>query len=252
MKIQYCSDLHIEFSRNYQFLFRNKIKAIGDILILAGDIQLLASNPQKDNFLDYLSETFKEIFWLPGNHEYYQSSISKYESYFSEKIRENMTLLNNTVVKRNGVNLIFSTLWGKISVKKEIMVRLSMNDFHVISYNLHKLTVKDFNDLHQTSVDFIVSSLESLKGGKNVVITHHVPTLDNYPEKYKNSELNEAFAVELKPLIEQYQPDYWIYGHSHANTPEFNIGKTKLVTNQLGYVELREHYSYRPDAYIEL
>lgn len=43
-------------------------------------------------------------------------------------------------------------------------------------------------------------------------ITHHIPTLFNYPAKYKNKVLNEAFAVELFNLIDNSGPDYWIYG----------------------------------------
>jgi len=42
--------------------------------------------------------------------------------------------------------------------------------------------------------------------------------------------------VELFDLIETTSPDYWIYGHTHRNTANFEIGKTKLLTNQLGYV----------------
>ena len=38
MKIQYCSDLHLEFSHNFEFIKKNPIIPIGDILILAGDI----------------------------------------------------------------------------------------------------------------------------------------------------------------------------------------------------------------------
>lgn len=74
----------------------------------------------------------------------------------------------------------------------------------------------------------------------------------NYPEKYKRDFLNEAFAVELFDFIETYQPDCWIYGHHHNNTPAFEIGKTKMLTNQLGYVKYNEHELFRNDAVIKI
>ena len=38
MKIQYCSDLHLEFEDNLNFLSNCPIKRVGDILIIAGDL----------------------------------------------------------------------------------------------------------------------------------------------------------------------------------------------------------------------
>ena len=88
--------------------------------------------------------------------------------------------------------------------------------------------------------------------GKTVVVTHHVPTLLNYPSWYKTSILNQAFAVELFDLIEDSLIDYWIYGHSHINTPEFMIGNTHLLINQLGYVSHFEHQQFQKDKIIVL
>jgi hypothetical protein len=74
----------------------------------------------------------------------------------------------------------------------------------------------------------------------------------NYPEQYKGDVLNEAFAVELYDLIESSNIDYWVFGHHHYNTPEFTIGSTKLLTNQLGYVQQSEHRLFGKDRCIEL
>ena len=64
--------------------------------------------------------------------------------------------------------------------------------------------------------------------------------------------MNEAFATELHELIEQSSIDYWLYGHHHFNTPPFNIGKTKMITNQLGYIKFMENTGFKNDAVIEI
>lgn len=78
------------------------------------------------------------------------------------------------------------------------------------------------------------------------------PTLLNYPERFVGSILNEAFAVELRGMIEKYQPAYWIYGHHHQNNPGFKIGSTMLLTNQLGYVRINEHAGYSSAKIFEI
>jgi len=74
----------------------------------------------------------------------------------------------------------------------------------------------------------------------------------NYPSQYKGDILNEAFAVELFDLIESSNINYWVYGHHHSNTPEFVIGNTKLINNQLGYVQRNEHLKFETNKCIEL
>ena len=114
MKIQYCSDLHLEFLDNRKWVLENLIMPKGDILILAGDIVLFKEIHQHQKFFDYLSEHFEQTFWIPGNHEYYNVDISKRSGFFEEKITDNLTLLNNTVKNINRARLVFSTLWSHI------------------------------------------------------------------------------------------------------------------------------------------
>jgi predicted phosphohydrolase len=241
MKIQYCSDLHLEFPENQSFLKANPLKPAGDILILAGDIVPFDEMNKHAGFFDYLADNFKTTYWIPGNHEYYRSDASERSGTLNEKIRSNVVLINNQSVKVNNINLIFTTLWSHISPVYEWKIQKNMSDFHVITYQGQPFSIELFNQMHEDCKEFLVSALQETADHKTIVVTHHVPTLINYPQRYEESLLNEAFVVELSDLIESSGIDYWIYGHTHANTDDFEVGKTHMITNQLGYVEYNEH-----------
>ena len=56
MKIQYASDLHLEFADNWRYLKENPLQVTGDILVLAGDIGYLGDeNYSKHPFWDWAS-----------------------------------------------------------------------------------------------------------------------------------------------------------------------------------------------------
>lgn len=244
MKIQYGSDLHIEFKENKDFLEKNPIKPEGEILLLAGDIVPFAVMKKADDFLSYLSDNFEAVYWLPGNHEYYYSDIAERSGAKNEAIKSNVFLVNNTTIKHNDVKIIFTSLWTKISQLNEKNIERGMSDFHVIKYAAYPFKTYHYNMLHENCLQFLNAELNQKDTEKTIVVTHHVPTMLNYPEKYRGDALNEAFAVELYDLIESKQPDYWIYGHTHSNTTDFAIGNTLLLCNQLGYVKYNEHKSF--------
>ncbi len=252
IKIQYASDLHLEFPASKEFLKLHPLQPIGDVLVMAGDVGPFAVMDKHQDFLSYVSDNFKTTYWLPGNHEYYSFDITEKSGVIYEKIRSNLFLVNNTAVVHENTKLIFSTLWGKISAGHQWQIERSMNDFQQIKNKGFRFSAEAYNQLHKESLTFIQNELKSVKEDSVAVFSHHCPTFLNYPEQYKGDLLNEAFAVELFDMIETSNIDYWVYGHHHSNIPEFRIGNTKLITNQLGYVQQNEHQLFKTNKCIEL
>jgi 3',5'-cyclic AMP phosphodiesterase CpdA len=252
LKIQYASDLHLEFTHNSKFIKENPLQPVGDILVLAGDIVPFAIMNQHDDFFNYIADHFEHTYWLPGNHEYYHFDVTDKCGILNERIKNNVTLVNNTSVVHDGVKLLFSTLWSHISIANQWQIERNLNDFHQIKHNGSHFTSEHYNSLHHESLDFIKQTVNQSSGDKMVVFSHHCPTFLNYPPKFKGDVLNEAFATELYSFIESSNIAYWGYGHHHFNTPDFFIGNTRLVTNQLGYVQNRENSLFSTERYIDM
>jgi len=252
MLLQYASDLHLEFAANKEFLKQHPLQPVGEVLTLAGDIVPFSVMGKHKDFFNYLSDHFATTYWLPGNHEYYHFDIAEKSGMLNEKIRSNVFLVNNTSVVHENVKLIFSTLWSKISAGYQWQIERSMNDFHQIKHKGFRFSAEQYNQLHEDSLAVLQKELKTVKNEKVAVFTHHCPTFLNYPAQFKGDVLNEAFAVELHDMIETSNFTYWAYGHHHSNIPEFSIGNTKLITNQLGYVQRNEHRLFETNKCIEL
>ena len=71
MKIQYASDLHLEFADNWRYLKANPLHITGDILVLAGDIGYLGDeNYSKHPFWDWASANEPPVIVCMGKHEF--------------------------------------------------------------------------------------------------------------------------------------------------------------------------------------
>lgn len=251
VNIQYCSDLHLEFRENKNFLAANKVQPAGELLLLAGDIVPFLAMERHKDFFDYIADHFEQTYWIPGNHEYYQFDLDKVDRPLNEKIRSNISLVDNQVIRYKQVNILCTTLWSHIQPQHATEVEQGVTDFHVIRKGSQKLDAYVFNHLHETSLAFLETALQEHAGEQNIIMTHHVPTMQRYPVFFRDSPINDAFAVELKDFIETCGASHWLYGHHHCNVGDFVIGNTTMITNQLGYVHEGQHKRFRRDAVIQ-
>lgn len=254
MKIQYASDLHLEFPEQRSAINSKRLKPVGDILVLAGDVCYLREDHFKFGFFDYCSDNWKQTYIIPGNHEFYNHSydIADAVSEFLIQVRNNVQYLNNTSIEIQNVRIIFSTLWTNIS-GNPFEIEIAMNDFHVCSYNGQVFCAKDHNICNSKSMDFL-NSILNIKSecSKTIIVSHHIPFSGDLCKYPFDSSLEEGFHIDLSMMIANHDIDYWIYGHNHHNLPPFEIEGTMLLTNQMGYVQMQENRTFDRKALIEV
>ena len=254
MKIQYTSDLHLEFGANTSIIREHPIEPVGDILVLAGDIGYLGDDGlMKHPFWNWVSDNFKEVIAIPGNHELYRGfDINELTEDWELRIKSNVRYVYNKLIHLNDTtDLIASTLWSKISPESGLYIQRNVSDFHCILDGDKTLSWERFNEEHDKCRNFIERKTLESNAAKIVVTTHHVPSFSLIADEFKGSPINGAFTTELDNMITDSRINYWIYGHSHRNISK-QIGSTMCVCNQLGYVRAFEHLYFKKDAVIVL
>jgi len=250
MKIQYLSDLHLEFKSNANWLANHPIPPIGDILIIAGDTHLWDHQFRKLDFFKKVSDNFKQTYVIPGNHEFYKGyDVSVCDHAINDDLHPNVKFIHNDYVYHQDVKFIFSTMWSLIE-QFPTEIQMGINDFRKINYQGKPLGINEFNAMHKRCFDFIENQVS--EKGKKVVVTHHLPSVLCNAQEHKESLYNEAFCVDKTSFIESSNIDYWIYGHNHRVLPSINLNGTQLLSNQLGYVDLMEHRDFDPAKYFEI
>lgn len=254
MKVQYASDLHLEFYDNSVFIARNPFKVVGDVLVLAGDTLPLKEfdSYKRHRFFDWCADNFKQTFLVPGNHEYYREDISKYPSAWKLPLRDNVAMYENGNVVVDDTEFILSTLWSHIPMSKWLALKAGMNDFSLIKDDRKPLTATSYNELHKRDLEFIKLAVSKSKAKYKVVVTHHVPSRLLVAPEFVRSNLESGFTVDLTDYIADSGIDLWVYGHSHRSI-ETVIGHTRMASNQVGYVAYGENArSFSGDRVVDL
>ena len=245
MTIQYLSDLHLEFKDNVEYLQRLPKKVTGDILVVAGDTMYLDDEAmQKSDFIRWASDNYERVLLIPGNHEYYgDHDLRADDSSWEFQLASNVNYYNNRVVTIGNTDIILSTLWSYIPRENRQPIGYFLNDFHKIRYEGRKFTTDDYNFEHAKHLAFLKQAVARSKSRHRIVVTHHVPSRYCSPKKLRvirDGSLSDAFTVDLTEYIDSAQIYYWIYGHSHVNIG-VDIGRTRITSNQLGYVFRKEN-----------
>ena len=169
----------------------NPLEVSGDILVLAGDIGYLGdANYSMHPFWDWASDNYKQVIACMGNHEFYKYyDIGTLSDGSSIEIRPNVHSYYNGVIRIGDIDIIVSTLWSRIPLGEAYFTEQVVSDFHRILYKGELLTFADFNHEHERCLSFIKEAVKSSNARKKVVVTHHVPLIqDAMPQVCKQQK----------------------------------------------------------------
>lgn len=248
-KIRICSDLHLEFA-TYSLPHLPDDKTT--ILVLAGDIGVVNCKSLHKRYLPFLEEMsnrFKAVILVAGNHEHYHGSIDTTHSILKVALNSaglhNVIPLENMSVVLNGISFIGSTMWTNCDNNSPFshMMFNSMSDSEVIRVGNYAddipFTAQRSFEEHTRAINYIFPEIVRHKeaGNKVVVVTHHLPTRKSLSASGR--PLDMFYASELYDSIIDTNPDVWVHGHTH--TPfdyiiePFDENSTRIICNPRGY-----------------
>jgi predicted phosphodiesterase len=248
MKLHILSDLHIEFAPH------EIMSSDADVVILAGDIHL----GDKGFKWAYDNIKNKEVIYVLGNHEFYREATPKLINKLRDKSKgTNIHVLENESVAINGVRFFGCSLWTDFRLldKMDISMAqaaLQMNDYKKIrvSPTYQKCRPSYTVVWHNQSKKWLFKEIQKCEESKIVVITHHAPSILSIREKDRNDPLRAAYASNMDDLISSSNISLWIHGHIHTAF-DYYIGKTRIISNPLGYPDTPKR-GFNPELAVEI
>lgn len=226
-KIQYLSDIHLETRQNSpKTIFEKILKPGAPYLALCGDIGHPKA-PLFEPFLAYCSKHFEHVFYVAGNHEFYNVEkaiiFQKYKSKIEEEFADNAlvekigtkfaietrqerldqirAICNSypnihfldkesfTIPEKN-LTIIGCTLWSALQINP-FMIE-SFNDFHrIFEVPTKPIIPATYQKWHEEDVAFLQSEIQKITDTTSnsiIILTHHCPTYNVLIDKYTLSD----------------------------------------------------------------
>lgn len=179
------------------------------------------------------------LAFTPGNHEYYLGELD--DGFLQTQCEQrDVIFAQKKEMHLGATRILMCTLWtdGLLNGEDErpetvrIMQR-GMADYRVIRKpgRPENITALDTITLHEEHLAWIKSHLDVKHDGPTLIVTHHGP----HPEASLPIDgLTAGFMSDLSEMIEEYQPDAWVFGHTHR-PQSVVLGKTRIHNVGLGY-----------------
>ncbi len=244
MKILLYSDLHLSANELANGAPSIEKPDSDDIVIVAGDVYNGAAGVQ------WVGEHFsdaRKIIFVPGNHDYYGSTIKQgLQNMHEAGARYGVTVLNNESIVIDGVKIIGATLWTDYRSMGNQPVAMLQCAYNLLDHRV----IKDFwpadaRKLHQESIRYI--SAELATSFKTVVVTHHAPHRKSIDKRYATDLITAGFVSHLPSLVKK--ANIWVHGHTHTEF-DYSVGTSRVICNPRGYPGETSNNVYSPIEFI--
>jgi Calcineurin-like phosphoesterase len=230
VSVQIYSDVHIDHMPN------GLPKAASEYLILAGD---LCNFKTLHESLEKVSKAYKHVWYTPGNHEHWGSSIKATDALIETRCAAlgNITYLRPGAVEDClGTPIVGCTLWYDFDNNPVRCFDLNyMPDISQIS------DIRTLDKMFEVGIEH-EAWLRKAVTKDCIVVTHYCPSWKSCHPIYRSANTNAAFIHDVEDLIIAEQPKYWIHGHTHKCF-DYNIDNTRVICNAHGYPGERNHFS---------
>jgi predicted MPP superfamily phosphohydrolase len=244
--IQVYSDIHLEYW--------NKLPSIpvkAKYLFLAGDICRL-KHPLFLNFFDYCSANWVKVFYVPGNHEFYDKNKNynelsfEYKYFLSTRYKNVFYLDNEFISLDDSIDVYGATFWTMSPFYSKNDAKIYINDYNNITYfneGLNKVIDLDTSYINKLSNNSFISLQTYLNTtNKYTIVMTHFPPISSgtsNPKFIKELEVKKKYFSWPDDTLDKlnlFNVPLWISGHTHWSY-DFEKFNTKFISNQLGYKE---------------
>lgn len=235
MRIFTVSDLHIDYEHNRQWVFNiSNQEYKNDILILAGDITGDVTEMAK--VFEKLGNSFKEVLFIPGNHDLWVIRDGSMNSLDKLQIVRNTACdygIRMQPYTYRTLTIIPLYAWYDFSFGKPTQEAvMKWADFKMCKwpayYDLKSIT-EYFLKLNEVNI--------GLRNETVITFSHFLPRIDVMPF-YIPPDKREIYPMLGSELlgrqVDKLSPDIHIYAHSHVNV-NTRKGRTLYINNAFGY-----------------
>lgn len=246
VNVQLLSDLHLEFHPDLGQGWLQQLDPSGvDVLVLAGDISLTREG-MLCRALSWFCETYPEVVFVLGNHEFYKGDVQSTLAEITELNRQypNLHWLENSTTTIKGQRFVGSTLWFPDGADgMNFAFTKQLNDFRLIG---------DFNPwVYQRNLESQKYLEDNVQQG-DIVVTHHIPDIRGVAPRWVSdvTRFGRFFLSQLPRSVVE-TPRLWLFGHTHDSI-DTTAGDCSLLCNPYGYYGQSENPYFNPKLVLSL